>query len=184
MFECQSALTYFNIFRSGRLVDIHEVFGALSICATASLNEVLKWNFRFYDAQGYGRISRADLITLVESVIRGMSKITGGTAPVVSETHSVFQHLFSGAKFSHEDEITYAEFSKALQHSDPVRQLITHFPATGDAMAGLFGPGPLRSSLPPSKAKERSRYDSEPIKDAFIKRPRAPARPQIRTVGS
>ena len=168
VFQLPNDAPHFNVFKTGRLVDANEVFGSLSICATASLNEILKWNFRFYDVNERGKITRVDLMNNIDSVMKGMCKLTGGILPVPAERNAIFRGIFNSARFNSSDEITYAEYSRALQHSDEVRQIITHFPVSSsndNEYVGLFGAGmaQLPKILPAKVSVTGERHDSAPL---------------------
>lgn len=57
------------------VLDFGEYIRALSITSRGRLEEKIQWAFRFYDIDGDGRISREDMLVVVEAIYRMMGSM-------------------------------------------------------------------------------------------------------------
>ncbi|ORY91151.1 hypothetical protein BCR43DRAFT_538306 [Syncephalastrum racemosum] len=109
----------FNVFDENKngAIDFKEFICALSITSRGRLDEKLLWAFRLYDIDNDGRIERAEMLRVVETIYKMVGSMVKLPADEDTPGKRV-NKIFALMDLDHNDYLTIEEF-KAGSKKDP-----------------------------------------------------------------
>lgn len=117
---CDHVFRTFNPDRKTRAIDFERFMCAIDITLNGNTDEKLEWAFIMYDINGDQRISKSEMIDVVESMFDLLGKDKKGN----NDPKKHVEHIFSRIDSNRDNYVSKEEFIRGCKADEQIRTIL------------------------------------------------------------